>query len=399
MVVHLQNVKAPLQTNRLKSRMLEDASLTSQEAAITSTAQFDLGPGYPITLPFDSSLLAKSRSITSPDPGASAFVSNCNLILDIPPNNAAFAALTGSVALQRAIAATRNIAERNGRPIGKVILSTPTIDIGPLMLRELPSLDIAYVTPNRATLIPDVDAIVRLAAFQNSPVSTLVLITSPENPTGYTWSRADLGRLMQACVDGGNYLVVDHAFALFGHAGERTPCVWDEDLPGCDWIGTWDTGKTWYEQGDKLGLLVSALRNSDTALQALNVLQLEVSSRTAELFAELTKPDHAELQVRRIARACESNRQTIKSLESTLGWTNIATNAGTFALIDIGRQSDTTVQAQLLRSGVGVVAAHSFFQPHQDVHTYLRLALARDPDYFESALDIAARVCARNSGE
>src|SRR5258707_562495 len=42
----------------------------------------------------------------------------------------------------------------------------------------------------------------------------VVLLTSPENPTGQCWSSADLERIASACHRVGAVLIVDHSFLV-----------------------------------------------------------------------------------------------------------------------------------------------------------------------------------------
>ena len=71
--------------------------------------------------------------------------------------------------------------------------------------------------PRRADFGPDVDAIASLI----TPHTKAILINSPNNPTGYTYSKDELEAVSSLCVDNDLYLISDEVYEKYLYDGRQ----------------------------------------------------------------------------------------------------------------------------------------------------------------------------------
>lgn len=376
-------------------------TLTDQEIEAARKATFDLGPGYPqITLPpyLRSAYLDRSVdevSLVNPsewtparqaavDAGLEAAVREM-LMLPAASYDSVSAALSGSVALDRALVAALAM---SGGPTIDVITTTPSIDIMPLFLGERSHVVTRYAHSRDGHLDPD--AVLReiAATRDRGPV---VLLTSPENPTGEVWSAEDLKAIGDACFRAGGILVVDHTFLTAGvHGRADVDGVWQAFGAGENWIAIWDTGKTLGLNGDKLGFLVSGSeRVTAEVRRSLSVMQYDVPRRQKVLFAELLRRAARMDYAGHLNAICHRNLAVAGSLAAAAGVRVRRPPAGSLLLLELpDGDDDERARCRLLRAGVGVVAGNVFFHAGPRPRTLLRIALARDVDYFTDAFSL-----------
>ncbi len=383
-------------------------TLTDQEVQAARLATFDLGPGYPqVTLPdylrsiyLDETskgvALAVPPGWTAAKQAAldSALEKACGRMLALPTGSYASLSVTfsGSVALDRALVAALALSGDGGRrsAVG-VVTTTPSIDIMPLILAEKPQVFTRFAPSRRhGTGILDRNAVLdRMAAVRAmADTGLVVLLTSPENPTGAVWRPEDLEAIGDACFEAGGTLVVDHTFLTAGvHARGDVACVWEVFGAGRDWIAIWDTGKTLGLNEEKLGFLVAgSARTASAVSRALSVVQYDVSRRQKLLFADLLHEAATRDYPGHLRAVCRRNLTTAAELTAATGIRLRRPTAGSLLLVELPPGiDDESARLRLLRAGVGVVAGHVFFHTGWRPRTMLRVALARDPDYFAEA--------------
>lgn len=94
---------------------------------------------------------------------------------------------------------------------GHVLLnSTPTFSVYRLYA-ELVGTPVVDVPRDAETLVPDIDALV-----ERAPEANLIVLTSPNNPTGDVVSRANVARLCEACP---GIVLMDEAYMEFAPSG------------------------------------------------------------------------------------------------------------------------------------------------------------------------------------
>lgn len=320
--------------------------------------------------------------------------------LRIPPGAAqpARPTFSGGVALDRALVAARALV---GGPTSYVITTTPSIDIMRLLLQERRGNLRPRFVESRAGRFGNLDptAIIEaLAAIRSDSTDAgiIVLLTSPENPTGEVWSTEALHAIGLASQDADAVIVVDHAFLTAGiHTRGAVPAAWDALPAGCRWLATWDTGKTFGLDDDKLGFLISGDEDAAHAVdRALDVIQYDVSRRLKTFFSEMLASVAASAYENRLSQVCSTNRQTLESCAADTGLAVLPAPAGSLALLRIDRQhgSDEHVRRALLDDGVGVVAGRVFFHTEWCLTDLLRVALAREPEHFAHAARAVVRL-------
>ncbi|GAA0923499.1 hypothetical protein GCM10009558_105640 [Virgisporangium aurantiacum] len=234
----------------------------------------------------------------------------------------------------------------------------------------------------------DRDAVLRRIADVRASTNTglVVLLTSPENPTGAVWRPEDLKAIGDACFEAGGVLVVDHTFLTAGvHGRADVECTWQAFGAGEDWIAIWDTGKTFGLNGDKLGFLVSgSTRTTDAVRRSLSVMQYDVSRRQKVLFAELFRRAARMDYVGHLTSVCCRNLAVAADMVTARSGLRIRRPAaGSLLLLELPPGADDErTRCRLLRAGIGVVAGSVFFHAGPRPRNLLRVALARDPDYF-----------------
>jgi aspartate/methionine/tyrosine aminotransferase len=390
-------------------------TLTAQELQAAYLTPYDLGPGYPqlAVPPYVHRLYldttADDISLRFPPvwtPEKQAHVDadldfSVRQFLAIPASsvNSVRVTFSGSIALDRALSATQLIARRHGpRPL-TVVTTTPSIDIMKYFLEEraevLPVFMESKSRDELAALDLDrlVDAI-KTARNVNKSCAVAVLLCSPENPTGAVWSLDALKDIAAECAAADATLILDHCFAVAGvHLPANIPRVWDLPANTCRWVAIWDTGKTFGLNEDKLGFIITDSDEMCRAVdQSLNVLQFGVSRRAKLFFSELLQKAIVFDHVGELRALCSKNYEALATLSNMAQGRPIKllrTQAGSLALLDIHATGlcDESVRMRLLSKGIGVVAGNVFFHTDWKPNRYIRVALARRPDYFQEAID------------
>jgi aspartate/methionine/tyrosine aminotransferase len=224
---------------------------------------------------------------------------------------------------------------------------------------------------------------------QDAATFITLLLSSPENPTGSTWTLDALDRLAVECADLGAVLVLDHSFAVAGvHDASRLTRVWDMDPLPCEWMAVWDTGKTFGFNEDKLGFILCGTSVAQEAVDAaLAVMQFGVARRQKLFFAELLRRAFFYGHLDELRHTCLANLATASSLAGDV-FSVLPVSAGSLLLLDVSAVSDSdeVVRRKLLDAGIGVVAGNVFFHSEWRPDCYIRVALARRHDYFDEAM-------------
>jgi aspartate/methionine/tyrosine aminotransferase len=387
-----------------------DTTLTDQEIQASHLAHFDLGPGYPqlpvpeyvADLYLDDTIETLSLKFAPAwTPEKQAFVDAelaeaVRRFLHIPSSvGPIHATFSGSVALDRAFTAAIQLQSRSRMTRIQVITTSPSIDIMRLFLEERRSVDIHFVE-SRASDPWGLDSGAVLARLHSLTPQrgrrrgVIVLLTSPENPTGQCWSEDDLRDISAECARVGATLIVDHSFLQTGvqPPGYVAP-IWNVTPDAHDWIATWDTGKTFGLNEDKLGFLVCGSERTETAVRrSLGVLQFGVSRRQKLFFTELLRRAYFFDYLPELREICRANLKFARQTAPGAPILPIAPNAGSLLLLQLTRQmDDEKVRGRLLSRGIGVVAGNVFFHGTWRPRNLIRIALARDPAYFRQSFE------------
>ena len=170
-----------------------------------------------------------------------------------------------------------------GGPGRLAITFDPTYSMYPEYARDTFT---AYETlPRRADFTVDVDAAIQ-AIDERRP--SLVLVTSPNNPTGTAMPLAETERIAAAAQAADAILVVDEAYAEFRHAGTRSACELLATYPNL--IVSRTMSKAFSMAGARLGYAVV----SDPAIvEGLKVVRLPYHLSTVTQAVAITALQHS----------------------------------------------------------------------------------------------------------
>jgi aspartate/methionine/tyrosine aminotransferase len=365
--------------------------------SISTAGQFDLGTGYPnLTVPswilqiYADSHASVSASLSllgglgaARPYSTDALVEGVRVTLGLQAHDVSIlSTLSGGVALSIACQALVS-----GKRIGAVVY--PTIDLLPAALAAA-GASIFSFSRNTGS-----DAASILDDLTNSslPTESVIAFCSPDNPTGLTCSEEQLTALGALALSRGWSVLVDQCNLLLGPEQTSAPLAanfFPSELP---FVVTWDTGKMFGLRHEKLGFLLSSPATTPAVKAALSIVQFCVSDHAVILFTEILKDSNFPAYLSVLRTDLAKNRSTLKRLEE-FGLEQWKTPAGSFELLSIvdrrlGSASDLT-RRLLLEADVGVVNAQVFFPPQNrnaDLDRNIRIALARDPELFNYALD------------
>jgi aspartate/methionine/tyrosine aminotransferase len=379
----------------LQARALSD--LTRDEIGIAAQAEIDLAIGYPemesprwlTDLWMKPSLAALSKRFldSHPDvvitpgrrlPSQHALIRTtleavCRL-LGLPCEMAGwgFVALSGSHALERTIAACLT-----GRRSEFAVVTDPCIDIIPAIVNEC-NVNIEYVPAPSLHDCPSVESLLS-AAHEGC---ALVVVSSPENPTGATYTTQELAHLVEQLSARDIPLLVDQSFLTVAPF-DPVPSLLKVASPSGKWAVMWDTGKT-FEMGDeKLGFVFASEALRPSIDRRVEVLQAALPRRT---LIQITMALEAAKRSEYIFEVGERVRRNVELVEAVFKGTTVEVirpRAGGFVLLKFcaAGESGTEVAAAILEAtGVGVVGGERFFHSTRPPDTVLRVAMARHPE-------------------
>ncbi|WP_017219027.1 aminotransferase class I/II-fold pyridoxal phosphate-dependent enzyme [Pseudoalteromonas sp. NJ631] len=207
------------------------SSLTYQER-ISSQFKYDLGPAYPQFESLAEWRLLRDDALLSDNlqsyfsNGKFNEVSICPEIqfakfLDYREEQLVNCVLTGSLALNRALAALIEQFKENNVNKTRVVTTSPCIDIIRAMALEqtgTPPIPVSYGI-NGDFSISDAKVIVdkvQTLINEDPDVGAIVMLTSPENPTGRIWTNHCIEYILTQLNCNRVALIFDHCFMFSG---------------------------------------------------------------------------------------------------------------------------------------------------------------------------------------
>jgi len=356
------------------------SELTEIERQIAYSGRLDLGAGYPIGLAPDWvwSLEPCGRSSLVPGQLEEA----AQFALALPSSQASLlSTFTGSIALQRAMIAANNLQSENFSSV-RVLTTDPCIDIILGMAREITGTSAVRVKIGLQSKFSDKDCSAvcsEIESLSDESVGLIVVITSPENPTGAYWSRSQLKEIAEKCKFTNSILIVDHCFLMAGIHGESDVCaIWDVVDLDASIIGIWDTGKILHLDGSKVGFLIAKNATIVRELEdALSIIQFGVADYTSTWFSRiLIDPRFPDL-IRDLRRVSRQNQALLRSWAQSQEISIHNAEGGAFEVIKLGNS----------RGGnVGTVPFSVFTSESFEANGWQRVALARQTDVFAQFL-------------
>lgn len=221
-----------------------------------------------------------------------------------------------------------------------------------------------------------------------------VMLTLPNNPTGWGPDAAAFARIAQVAVSCGTCLIVDACFRAYD--GRRIDHYRILRSAGVPFIVIEDTGKLFAIKDLKLGLMIVQGPLAPLVWDIHRDYLLDVPLFplvTLRRLLETDGPAHGA----RLRGAVARNRTRAAVALRPLGLVPIGKELSNVQLFRLppGLKADA-VQARAFREGVGVVAANAYFWGDQAAPgEFIRLALARTAAEFDRQISQLAEVLAR----
>lgn len=224
-------------------------------------------------------------------------------------------------------------------------------------------------------------------------IGDALILVDPNNPTGETAfidGPSRFEQIVRYCADHAKILVLDFSFASFLHTGSRPgrPDVYEVlDRSGVTYMTIEDTGKTWPTCDIKCGILTTS-RDIRAAVRDIHTgVLLNVSPFALLLLTRFIEASAADT-FSSVAGLLARNRRALTDAIRGTGLEYLPPKAPvSVAWLKLRGGTATELQRALARTGVHVLpGTHFFWSDHEQGESYVRIALARDPERFEQAV-------------
>lgn len=171
---------------------------------------------------------------------------------------------------------------------------------------------------------------------------SLVLVTSPNNPTGTAMPEGDIRAIATAALSAGAMVIVDEAYAEFRHAGVPSACTLLADYPNLIVVRT--MSKAFALAGARVGYAVAADRR---VVDTLMVVRLPYHLSAVTQAVALTALQHAEVLQSQV-QLLRAERDALSSWLVEKGFT-VAPSDANFVLFGMFPDRDAVWQGLLDR--------------------------------------------------
>ena len=217
------------------------------------------------------------------------------------------------------------------------------------------------------------------------PGARVLVLNSPNNPTGWTATAEELGAILAACREHGVWLMSDEVYSQFVYDGaSAAPSLLDVAEPEDRVIVVNSFSKGWAMTGWRLGWMVLPLGARDRVSEIVEVTH----SRVAPFVQRGGVAALADtLFVERFRACCADGRAMVADALRDLGGVRYASPPGAFyAFLGVDGLHDSLAFALDLveRHGVALAPGVAFGTAGEG---YLRLCFAQSPAQLSRALD------------
>jgi histidinol-phosphate aminotransferase len=203
-----------------------------------------------------------------------------------------------------------------GGPGRVAITFDPTYSMYPEYARDTFTRYLSF--PRRADFGIDV---ARALAVIDDHRPSLVLLTSPNNPTGTAQPLDDIRAIAAAALEIGSMVVVDEAYAEFRHAGVPSACVLLAEYPNL--VVSRTMSKAFALAGARVGYALAA---DPRVVQALTVVRLPYHLSAVTQAVALTALAHADVLQAQVA-LLRSERDSLAEWLDGQGYTVLPSDA------------------------------------------------------------------------
>ncbi|MEU5425654.1 pyridoxal phosphate-dependent aminotransferase [Streptomyces olivoreticuli] len=233
-----------------------------------------------------------------------------------------------------------------------------------------------------------------------------LFLVDPNNPTGFSLlkhGRKGFEEVVRFCKDHGKLLVIDFCFAsftLFDPDVARFDMYELLENSGVSYLAIEDTGKTWPVQDAKCAMLTVSDDIHEAVYNLHTSVLLNVSPFVLNMLAEYIE-DSIEDDLSSVRDVLTRNRETArKALDGTiLEYQEPVVNVSVaWFRIDHPELTATELQRELTADGLYLLPGRYFYwsEPGKG-ESYLRIALARDPQMFSTAMTRLAAALDRHA--
>lgn len=254
---------------------------------------------------------------------------------------------------------------------------TPSFDNIPQLAK---SAGLAVLPVREASIITDVSASQGLDAL---------VLTIPNNPTGWIPDTSTLEELLTACRDRRILVVIDLTFRFQQEQSLEIYAAL-KSLDGLSWVTIEDTGKTWDLNDLKASFVIASYTDIADALRvSANEILLNVSPAILQILTNVIGHPQATQELKRRRLLARRNRLLLHScMERTRGG-SVVRSSGFVAWVQLDESVDAEAFAAKCEGlGVSILPGGPFEWDTSGRSRYVRVALLREPDYFASALQI-----------
>jgi|GEM_PF-1038652 len=217
--------------------------------------------------------------------------------------------------------------------------------------------------------------------------SKAICIVSPNNPTGITCSPKAFRQLVAFCKQEHRLLIMDSSFRAY----KQPEDIFDEyDLlqqSGIEYIMVEDTGKTWPTKELKVSVLAMSHSIYDVIFDIYTDFLYHHSPFNIKFLTELIRFSTAD-NLQSIKSVIKKNRQMLhKTIEGSFLIPH-EKQATSVAWLRIDHDVTGVQLAAILKaSGIFILPGQKFFwSDNSNGDQYVRIALAREPEAFERAM-------------
>jgi aspartate/methionine/tyrosine aminotransferase len=221
-----------------------------------------------------------------------------------------------------------------------------------------------------------------------------LFLVDPNNPTGFTLlaeGRPAFEELVRFCVDHRKLLIIDRCFATFALAEGAVP--WFDlyellERSGVSYLVIEDTGKTWPLQDAKCAILMSSADLFPAIYDIHSSVLLNVSPFTLNVLTRYLRASQLD-GFTSIREVIDTNRAELtRVLEGTPVRPcppRVAVSVAWLDIAGLGLHATELQRALLARDVYVLPGTYFFWSNHDRGRSFVRVALARDPDRFRAA--------------
>jgi len=215
-----------------------------------------------------------------------------------------------------------------------------------------------------------------------TPGTTALIINSPNNPTGWTLTRAEQEAILAHCRRTGTWLIADDVYERIYFHGRCAPSFLDIATPEDRFIGCNSFSKAWRMTGWRIGWMVVPRG----LMQDLSKL-IEYNSSCAPPFIQVAARvalGECEAEVAALVEQIRANQLRLYELLRPLGCLELGAPAagGMYAFLRVKglRDSLSLCKRLVTEAGVGLAPGSAF---GSEAPEFLRWCLAVDPQQLE----------------